>query len=99
VQIFAVLVVLVMSVILVRYGIAIARVSWFQTSPTMDWSMGYLYSIVPMSGALMFVFALEHLFGVLRGGSLPRQGAVHDPHAVTHAPAASQDEPRPDQWL
>lgn len=99
VQLFAVLVVLAMSVVLVRYGIAITRVSWFQTSPTMEWSMAYIYSIVPLSGALMFVFALEHLFGLLRGGSLPRQGAAHDPHAVTHAPATSQDEQRPDQWL
>jgi TRAP-type transport system small permease protein len=71
VQLFSVLVVLVMSVVLVRYGIAITRVSWFQTSPTMEWSMGYLYSIVPVSGGLMFVFALEHLVTVLRGGSLP----------------------------
>jgi TRAP-type C4-dicarboxylate transport system permease small subunit len=65
----------------------------------MEWSMGYLYSIVPMSGALMFVFALEHLLGVLRGGSLPQQGAAHDPHAVPQAPAAGKDEQRPDQWL
>ena len=98
VQLFAVLVVLVMSVILVRYGFAITRVSWFQTSPTMEWSMGYLYSIVPVSGALMFVFALEHLVTVLRGGSLPRPAAVHDPHAIQHAPGDA-DEQRPDQWL
>jgi TRAP-type C4-dicarboxylate transport system permease small subunit len=95
VQLFAVLVVLAMSAILVRYGIAITRVSWFQTSPTMEWSMGYLYSIVPVSGALMFVFALEHFFDVLRGGSLPRQGSALEPHA----PAARQDEQGSDQWL
>lgn len=99
VQVFAVLVVLVMSMILVRYGIAIARVSWFQTSPTMEWSMGYLYLIVPASGLLMFIFALEHLFNVLRGGSLPAVGAAHDPHAVAHPSANDQDEDRPDQWL
>jgi TRAP-type C4-dicarboxylate transport system permease small subunit len=99
VQLFSVLVVLVMSVILVRYGIAITRVSWFQTSPTMEWSMGYLYSIVPVSGGLMFIFALEHLVSVLRGGALPRQGAAHDPHAVAHAPARDAEEQRPEQWL
>ena len=99
VQLFSIIVVLVMSVVLVRYGIAIMRVSWFQTSPTMEWSMGYLYSIVPVSGGLMFIFALEHLVTVLRGGSLPRQGAVHEPHAVAHAPALDPKEQRPEQWL
>jgi TRAP-type C4-dicarboxylate transport system permease small subunit len=99
VQLIAVLVVLALSVILVRYGIAIAQVSWLQTSPTMEWSMGYLYSIVPASGALMFLFGVEHFVNVLRGGSLPRQGAVPDQHAVTHAPVGSLPEQRTDQWL
>lgn len=99
VQLFAVAVVLVMSLILVRYGIAITQVSWLQTSPTMEWSMGYLYSIVPISGALMFVFAAEHLITVLRGGILPRQGNAHDPHSVAHAPNSHTGEQRPEQWL
>ncbi len=80
-QLFSVAVVLAMSAVLVRYGIAITRVSWFQTSPTMEWSMGYLYSIVPASGAVMFAFALWHLVAVLRGGTLP--GA--DAHLPVHA--------------
>jgi TRAP-type transport system small permease protein len=96
VQLFAVLVVLAMSLVLIRYGIAIANVSWFQTSPTMEWSMGYLYLIVPASGAVMCLFALEHFVEVLRGGSLPVQGS--------HGPAAdaSPDElggQKADQWL
>ena len=95
-RLFAVLVVLVMSAILVRYGIAITRVSWFQTSPTMEWSMGYLYSIVPVSGAVMFVFALEHLVAVLRGGSLPQPGAGHEQQVVSSATAASRDGQRID---
>jgi len=100
VQLFSIFVVLVMSVILVRYGIAITQVSWSQTSPTMEWSMGYLYSIVPISGGLMFVFALEHLVAVLRGRSLPWQGNAHDPHAIVHASAADDaQEQRPEQWL
>jgi TRAP-type transport system small permease protein len=81
-QILSILVVLTMAAILVRYGIAITQVSWFQTSPTMEWKMGYLYSIVPVSGAIMFVFALEHLWNALRGKSLPTPGAAHDPHAA-----------------
>ena len=34
----------------------------------MGWSMGYLYLIVPVSAALMFLFALRHLIVVLKGG-------------------------------
>lgn len=71
IQYFAVFVVLLMSVLLVRHGISIAQISWYQTSPTMDWSMGYLYSMVPICGAIMFVFALEHLFDLMRGRNLP----------------------------
>lgn len=78
VQAFAVTVVLIMSAVLVRYGIAITQVSWFQTSPTMEWSMGSLYSIVPVSGAIMFLFGLEHLWNILRGGSLPVHGRSHE---------------------
>lgn len=99
VQLFAVIVVLAMSLIMVRYGVAITQVSWFQTSPTMEWSMGYLYSIVPAAGVLMFIFSAEHLITVLRGGVLPRQGTAHDSHSVTHAPVAPSDEQRPEQWL
>ena len=78
VQAFAVTVVLIMSVVLVRYGIAITQVSWFQTSPTMEWSMGYLYSIVPVSGGIMFIFGLEHLWNILRGGSLPQHSPASE---------------------
>jgi len=98
VQVFAVLVVLVMSAILVRYGIAIAQVSWSQTSPTMEWNMGYLYSIVPMSGAIMFVFAVEHLWTILRGGALPEQAGSHDPQASPSAASGGGAEGA-DQWL
>lgn len=96
VQAFAVLVVLIMSAILVRYGIAITQVSWFQTSPTMEWSMGYLYSVVPASGAITFVFAVEHLVNIFRGKPLPAHGAAHDPHA---AQASGRGVERSDQWL
>lgn len=81
IQYFALAVVLLMSAILVRYGIAIAEVSWYQTSPTMDWSMGYLYCMVPVCGAIMFIFTLEHLFNLMQGGNLPGHdeeiGAAH----------------------
>jgi TRAP-type C4-dicarboxylate transport system permease small subunit len=97
IQGFAVLVVLAMSAILVRYGIDIARLSWFQTSPTMEWSMGYVYLVVPVSGAIMFVFALEHFVNILRGRALPSQGAAHAPQP-SHPPTGDADK-RPEQWL
>lgn len=98
IQGFAVLVVLTMSAILVRYGIDIARLSWFQTSPTMEWSMGYLYLVVPVSGALMFVFALEHFVNILRGKALPAQGIAHPPPQPAHSPSTLDDK-RQEQWL
>jgi TRAP-type C4-dicarboxylate transport system permease small subunit len=80
-QLFAIVIVLLMSAALVRYGIDVARISWNQTSPMMDWSMGYLYLIVPVSSAFMFLFALRHLIEVLQGGTLPD-------------PLASQEKPK-----
>lgn len=77
-QLFAVCIVLLMSAALVRYGVDVARISWNQTSPMMDWSMGYLYLIVPVSGAFMFLFALRHLVDLLHGGSLPDPLASHE---------------------
>jgi TRAP-type C4-dicarboxylate transport system permease small subunit len=98
VQLFAVLVVLAMSLVLIRYGIAISNVSWFQTSPTMEWSMGYLYLIVPGTGTVMSLFALEHFIGLVSGKPLPAQSA-HDPQGLNHPSTSSQDENRSDQWL
>jgi TRAP-type C4-dicarboxylate transport system permease small subunit len=97
VQGFAVMVVLTMSALLVRYGIDLARLNWSQTSPTMEWSMGYLYLVVPVSGALMFVFALEHLVHIVRGQSLPSHGAGHSP-PPDKSPSTSGDT-RQEQWL
>jgi TRAP-type C4-dicarboxylate transport system permease small subunit len=77
-QLFAIGVVLVMSAALVRFGADVARVSWNQTSPMMDWSMGYLYLVVPGSGACMFLFALRHLLDLLGGRTLPDPLAAHE---------------------
>jgi TRAP-type C4-dicarboxylate transport system permease small subunit len=71
VRVVAILVTLTMSLLLVRYGIALVSVSWLQTSPTMEWRMGYIYSIVPAAGAIMAVFALGHLLNAMRGIDLP----------------------------
>jgi TRAP-type C4-dicarboxylate transport system permease small subunit len=85
-QLFSIAAVLALSAALVRYGVDVARISWNQTSPMMDWSMGYLYLIVPVSGGFMFLFALRHLIDVLGGGSLPDPLAGREKRAG-HEPA------------
>ena len=89
-QMFAVSIVLIMSAALVRFGADVARISWNQTSPMMDWSMGYLYLLVPASGAFMFLFALRHLFDLFGGATLPDPLASHEKPADASAanPAA-----------
>jgi TRAP-type C4-dicarboxylate transport system permease small subunit len=37
----------------------------------MSWNFGYLYMVVPVSGVLMEMFALQQLIAVLRGAPLP----------------------------
>lgn len=91
VQMFSILVVIAMSAILVRYGIAIAQVSWQQTSPELEWPMGYIYAVVPVTGAIMLVFALEHLWNAIRGRDLPTPTS-HDPHAAHPAMSADSTE-------
>jgi TRAP-type C4-dicarboxylate transport system permease small subunit len=92
IDVFAILVVLAMAAILVRYGTNIMRVSWNQESPMMGWNMGLLYAVVPMSGALMFLFGLGHLIRVLRGGELPVAGATHGPAAESTSTIATSQE-------
>ena len=92
IDVLAILVVLVMAAILVRYGIDIMRVSWNQTSPMMGWNMGFLYAVVPTSGALMFLFGAGHLIRVLRGGGLPVAGAAHGPAAESASTIATGRE-------
>jgi TRAP-type C4-dicarboxylate transport system permease small subunit len=33
-----------------------------QVTPAMGWKIGYLYSVVPLSGLFILAFAIEHLF-------------------------------------
>lgn len=84
-QIFAVCIVLIMSAALIKFGIDIARISWNQTSPMMEWSMGYLYLIVPVCGAFMVLFALRHLVDLLRGDLLPDPLSHQTPHDAAHS--------------
>ena len=60
-RIFAIVVVILLGIVMVKNGIEITSVSWQQTSPIMSWNIGYLYVVVPFSGVLMILFALKHL--------------------------------------
>ena len=66
-RMFAILVVMTLAAVMIKNGLEITRVSWNQTSAIMGWNIGYLYLVVPMSGALMEFFALRHLLAAWRG--------------------------------
>ncbi len=103
-QIFAVLVVAALAVVMVVNGIDITRVSWNQTSPIMEWRIGYLYLVAPVSGALMLWYSALHLRRLIAGGALPghdahgaanpEQGAAIDAHGargeIAHVPRGSE---------
>jgi TRAP-type C4-dicarboxylate transport system permease small subunit len=74
-RIVAILALMVLAGVMIRFGIDITRVSWNQVSPMMGWNIGYLYLVVPLSGALMVLFALRHLVSALRGEP-PREGVA-----------------------
>jgi TRAP-type C4-dicarboxylate transport system permease small subunit len=50
--------------VLVQQGCAIYPVVAEARSPTLSWSMGWLYLSVPVGGALMGLFLLERLVGL-----------------------------------
>jgi len=70
-RIFAIAVVMALAAIMIKNGIDITRVTWHQSSPLMGWRIGYLYLIAPISGAMMFFFAIRYLVVALRSGVLP----------------------------
>jgi TRAP-type C4-dicarboxylate transport system permease small subunit len=66
-RVFALCVVMGLAVVMIVNGAEITEISWAQTSPIMSWNFGYLYLVVPISGALMLIFSLKHLLNALRG--------------------------------
>jgi TRAP-type C4-dicarboxylate transport system permease small subunit len=66
-RIFALSIVMALAGVMIVNGVEITDISWTQTSPIMSWNFGYLYLVVPVSGALMLVFAIRHLVDALRG--------------------------------
>lgn len=67
-RIFAPAMVACLAAVLVRHGWSLVQVTWEQTSPMLGWRIGAVYAVVPASGALMFLFALRHLFAAWRAG-------------------------------
>ena len=49
------------------WGVELARETWEHVIPTLGLSRGYAYVPIPISGLLIFGFALEHVIADLRG--------------------------------
>lgn len=73
-NIFGILVVMALAGIMIKNGVDITRVSWTQTSPMMSWNFGYLYLVVPLSGVLMELFAVQHLIRAIKHPPSPQAG-------------------------
>ena len=48
----------ILFVVMVKYGLILVDIASTQTSPALELDMGYVYSVVPISGAIMLFFAL-----------------------------------------
>lgn len=92
-RVFSILVVMTLAGILINNGIDITRVSWNQTSPIMSWNFGYLYIVVPVSGVLMEIFAVQHLISALKGAAGPPSIA----RVEVKSPPLSADSGFPDR--
>lgn len=76
-SVFAVLMVGLFSCALIRHGITLSQTNWLQESPMMGWSIGQVYLVVPISGALMLLFCISHLLRLLKGAPLLTVHAGH----------------------
>jgi TRAP-type C4-dicarboxylate transport system permease small subunit len=76
-RLFAILVVMTLAGIMIKNGIEITRVTWNQTSPVLQWPIGYLYLMAPVCGVLMELFALQHLMRAIRGEPDGPSGGAH----------------------
>jgi TRAP-type C4-dicarboxylate transport system permease small subunit len=68
--------VLLFQGILLYYGWVLARAIRADTAVSLEWvSMGWIYSVLPISGGLMLLISLVDLATLLRGGPLRREPA------------------------
>ena len=45
-----------------------------ERTPALGWKMGYLYSVVPISGVFVLAFSIEHLVGHRPAPPPPTEG-------------------------
>ncbi|MDR1660183.1 MAG: TRAP transporter small permease [Desulfovibrio sp.] len=51
----------ILFAVLIKYGMILVEIATTQTSPALGLDMGYIYSVVPISGAIMMFFALTSI--------------------------------------
>lgn len=73
-QVTAGLVCLVFFALLVIYGIELMDRSMMQRSPALGIPMGYVYSVIPISGILMALNSIDVLIRTIRRGRGEEQG-------------------------
>lgn len=57
--------------ILLYHGWVLARAIRAETAVSLEWvRMGWIYSVLPISGGLMLLISLAHVVTLLRGGAL-----------------------------
>jgi len=55
---------LVFILILITQGGKMTKTMMFQTSPALGIPMGYVYSIIPISGVLMLLYFIKNILGI-----------------------------------
>ncbi|RME71764.1 MAG: TRAP transporter small permease [Verrucomicrobia bacterium] len=72
--------VLVFSVVALLWGgwrLVVDTLSADQLTPVLQWKIGYLYSVVPITGVFFTISAIEHLVALARRGA-DGEAAAHD---------------------
>lgn len=64
-EIFVELCSLAFILILIIQGSKMTKIMMFQTSPALGIPMGFVYSIIPISGVLMLLYFLKNILGII----------------------------------
>ncbi len=68
---------LAFQTVLFSYGIILVRALGRETAVSLEWvRMGWIYSVLPISGGLMLLVSLNRLVDLARGEERPREGAT-----------------------
>ncbi len=68
---FAALLVMVFGLLMLRYGIDVVKITFPERSEILQLNTGVLYSVVPVAGVLMTLFAIPHLAAAVRRHEKP----------------------------